>query len=316
MKNSADLKFDMRTHGDPKNPCVVHIGGSGTSMRGMTPLVEALAEQGLFVIDYNARDVCGTEAFKQCEALVPADKKLMAEVGGLFTGDGGMKIDSDFYAPYNWYDMADDVAAVMDANSVTKASIIGFGPGGTIAQVVMCRMPERVNSAVLCGSSYDTKHEKPVENKALKELMVAAASLTPESSKEERVAKGVPVLMGVFEASEGDPREAVFKKATEDDYDSGWVNKFGPMNPYTLLAWASFQKTHAEHVAKLKENKVPCLVVAGKRDPFVPYQQSEKVAANTGAATLKLHEHGHMLGPASSSPELLAAIADFIKEKS
>lgn len=314
MNNSADLKFDVRTYGNPENPCVISIVGTGASMNGMNTVVEGLAERGLFVINYNPRDVCGTDAFKQCEALVPAGQNLMEEMSGLFAADGGMNVDGDFYAPYNWYDMADDVAAVMDANDITKASIIGFSTGGTIAQVVMCRLTERLNCAVICSSGYDLlPSEKPFENKFIQESMAVAAMLTPESTKEERVETVLPLQKGLFEVSEGDPREAILRKAIEDDHDNGWVDTFGGMNPFSVLAWASFAKTHEEHTAKLKENKVPCLVVAGRSDPVVAYCQTEKLAANTGSALLEAHEHGHILGPAATNEVLLTTIAEFIK---
>lgn len=314
MQNSSSLKFDVRTYGDRTNPCVVSIVGTGASMNGMNTIVEGLAERGLYVINYNPRDVCGTEAFKQCEALVSADKNVMEEMGRLFTADGGVNVDGDFYAPYNWYDMADDVAAVMDANDITKASIIGFSTGGTIAQVAMCRLTERLNCAVVCSSGYDlVPSEKPFENERMQEAMAVSASLTPDSTREERVAKMLPMQKAMFEVSDGDPREAILRKGIEDDFDNGWVDTFGAANPFSMLAWASFAKCHEEHKVRLKENKVPCLVVAGRADPFVPFCQSEKLVANTGQTTFEAHEHGHILGPAESNANLLTTIAEFIK---
>eukprot|EP00438_Fugacium_kawagutii_P020701 Skav225257 [mRNA] locus=scaffold4099:14347:14616:+ [translate_table: standard] len=88
------------------------------------------------------------------------------------------------------------------------------------------------------------------------------------------------------------------------------------MNPFSTLAWASAAKSHEQHVAMLEANKVPCLIVAGKKDPLVPYIQSEMLAEKTGRSTVKTHDHGHILGPASSRSALLDDIADFIKTHS
>jgi pimeloyl-ACP methyl ester carboxylesterase len=317
MSNSTGLKFDIRTYGVPENPCAISIVGTGASMNGMNTIVRGLAQHGLFVINYNPRDVCGTDAFKQCDALVPTDKNLTDELGSVFTADGDVTLDGDIYAPYNWYDLADDVAAVMDANNVSKASIIGFSTGGGIAQVAMCRMPERLSCAIICSSAYDTvPSEKPFQNASLEALIAASATLTPESTKAERVERLLPVQKAMFEICDGDPREATLREAIEDDHDNGWVDKFGGMNPFSILAWASFAKTHEEHTARLKENTVPCLIIAGKSDPFVPFCQSEKLAANTGSSTFEPHEHGHILGPAVSSDAMLTTIASFIKEHS
>ncbi|CAJ1341668.1 unnamed protein product [Effrenium voratum] len=226
-------------------------------------------------------------------------------------------IETDFYVPYNWYDMVDDVAQVMDAQKVSKASIIGFSTGGGIAQVAMCRLQERLSSAVICSSVYDlTPSENPLENPALKENMAKVATLTPESSKEERVEMHLPFFKTLFEVSEGDPREDILRKAIVDDCEKGWVDVFGGMNPFSTLAWAGFAKTHEEHKARLRENKVPCLVVAGKSDPLIPFRDVEKLAANTGSAAFLAHENGHILGPATSNAEMLNAIADFIRSNS
>eukprot|EP00913_Durusdinium_trenchii_P006519 g6123.t1 len=170
MKNSKALQFDVRLHGDPAKPCVISIVGTGASMNMMMPIVEGLVARDLFVINYNPRDVCGTEVFKQMEAMVPEDKNLMEEMGKVFSATGGINLDSDFYAPYNWYDLADDVAAIMDHHNIAKASIIGFSTGGVIAQVTMCRLKDRLNSAVICSSSYEVvPSQAPFENPALQE---------------------------------------------------------------------------------------------------------------------------------------------------
>jgi len=317
MNNSGSLKFDIRTCGDPANPCVVSIVGTGASMNAMNTVVEGLAERGLFVINFNPRDVCGTEAFKQCEALVPEDKNLMEILGSLFTEDGTLNVDADFYAPYNYFDMADDIAAVMDASGVARASIIGFSTGGVMAQVALCRLKERLNCAVIGCTAYDVMPESnPLKTTAVQELMAVAGTVTPQTPKEERVEKLLPSQKALFEVLDGDPREAIIRKGIEDDFDNGWMDTFGGMNPFSTLAWASWAKTHEEHRAQLRANTVPCLIVHGKNDPIQHYSQGEKLAANIGKAMLELHEHGHILGPALSNDVLMNTISEFIRGRS
>jgi len=315
MKNSVDLKLDMRTYGDPSNPCVISIVGTGASMNSMNPIVEGLAERGLFVINFNPRDVCGTEAFRQCEALVPADMNLMEVMGTLFGADGSFNRNGLLCA-LQLVRYGGRCCAGHGRSEGVKG-IIGFSTGGGIAQVAMCRLQERLSSAVICSSVYDlTPSENPLENPALKENMAKVATLTPESSKEERVEMHLPFFKTLFEVSEGDPREDILRKAIVDDCEKGWVDVFGGMNPFSTLAWAGFAKTHEEHKARLRENKVPCLVVAGKSDPLIPFRDVEKLAANTGSAAFLAHENGHILGPATSNAEMLNAIADFIRSNS
>jgi len=315
--NSKDLNFDVRRFGDPANPCVISIVSTGASMNGMNPIVEGLAERGLYVINFNPRDSCGTTAFKQCQDLVPKDQNLMEVLGAIFKEDGSVDPSAEFAAPFNWHDMADDVAAIMDKEKIEKASIIGFSTGGSLGQVMMCRLKDRLHCAVLCSSGYEKmpSQSNPVESDIVKELMAKAATVTPESAKEDRVAAILPGLMAMWEVSEGDPWEAVLRKGIEDDCDNGWMDSFGGMNPYSILAWASFTKFHDQHLEELRSNKVPCLVVVGKKDPIVPHQQSEMLAANTGAAELMTHDYGHLLGPKENSAQMLDKIAAFIKEQ-
>lgn len=49
--------------------------------------------------------------------------------------------------------MAEDVAAVLDALEITRASIIGFSDGGNVAIHFALRYPERINKLVLAGAN-------------------------------------------------------------------------------------------------------------------------------------------------------------------
>ena len=146
--------------------------------------------------------------------------------------------------------------------------------------------------------------------------MTAAAAISPESSKEQRLKVLLPSQMAMYEIAEGEAWQAILQKAIEDDYEKGWMDIYGGMNPFSTLAWASSAKWHEEHVHMLEQNKVPCLVVAGKSDPLVPYAQSKMLAEKTGSAILESHEYGHILGPESCRLVLLDKIADFIKTHS
>ena len=138
-------------------------------MNMMMPIVQGLVARDLLVVNYNPRDVCGTEVFKQMEAMVSEDKNLTEEMGKVFSATGGINLDSDFYAPYNWYDLTVDVAAIMD-HHIAKASIIGFSTGGVIAQVTShdvsvegsshfrCDLQQFIRSGSIAGTELRTLH--------------------------------------------------------------------------------------------------------------------------------------------------------------
>jgi len=54
-------------------------------------------------------------------------------------------------APYTIADMADDVAALMDALDITRAHLLGLSMGGMIAQQFALRYANRLNRLVLSG---------------------------------------------------------------------------------------------------------------------------------------------------------------------
>lgn len=55
--------------------------------------------------------------------------------------------------PYTLDELADDVIAVMDSQSITKAHWVGLSVGGMIGQSLLLRYPERFISAVLCDTA-------------------------------------------------------------------------------------------------------------------------------------------------------------------
>ena len=57
------------------------------------------------------------------------------------------------HGPYDIFTMASDVTAVMDAEGISSAHIVGYSLGGVLAQVIAVRSPERVRSLVLASSA-------------------------------------------------------------------------------------------------------------------------------------------------------------------
>lgn len=58
---------------------------------------------------------------------------------------------------YDLLTMADDVIAVLDAEGIDAAHVVGYSLGGTLAQVLAARNPERVRSLVLAATACRVK---------------------------------------------------------------------------------------------------------------------------------------------------------------
>jgi len=366
MSGSSDLlkeqwklgpeQTNVRAYGNPKNPCVISIVGTGATMNSMAPVLEDLADLGLYVVNFNPRDACGTGPFSIIKEKLendPAtkDKDLMQEMMKLFGEDGSIKVDSDFYAPYNWYDMAEDVRAVMDVNGIGKASIIGISTAGATSQLIMAHLSDRLNSAIICSSGFDLcpTGAAPADNPDLAAAMAAAATLTPDSDVEERVNKMLPMSLNMWEVTRGrgDPWEGKLRQAIKEDHKHGWLDAFGGMNPFSTLAWASIVKGGGTHQEAMKNCLVPCLIIGGQSDPINAFAGTQKfydhmkqAAAERGlkeADTRELkqgakvyamkdgerevlqfmvHDGGHILGPRSTRTDLILGIVDFVKNNS
>jgi len=61
------------------------------------------------------------------------------------------------HGPYDVFTMAADVAAVLDAEGIESAHIMGYSLGGVLAQVLGVRSPERVRSLVLASTACRVK---------------------------------------------------------------------------------------------------------------------------------------------------------------
>lgn len=56
-------------------------------------------------------------------------------------------------APFTIQQFAEDLRCFMDANSLEKASLLGFSDGGNIALAFALKYPDRVEKLILCGAN-------------------------------------------------------------------------------------------------------------------------------------------------------------------
>eukprot|EP00812_Abedinium_dasypus_P003540 NODE_1436_length_1141_cov_369.690608.p1 GENE.NODE_1436_length_1141_cov_369.690608~~NODE_1436_length_1141_cov_369.690608.p1 ORF type:complete len:318 (-),score=76.95 NODE_1436_length_1141_cov_369.690608:99-1052(-) len=307
------IPFETRTFGDPKNPAMVIVVGTGASMNN--GLIEKqLEERGFFVITYNQRDVIGGAMEKLWDGDKTEDD-WNAEMGKAFD-----PAKPGFEAAYDWNDQADDFGRVLDQYGIEKAHVIGFSTGGTIAQIIMTRLPQRVLTAILGSSGFrmdGAPFESPEAAEFLK-VMGEAPALSAEMTREDFVKRQVMILGHMMEfKGEADPRCEYLKTMAGEDFDKGWFDKAGVGNPRSALAYAKWLANGGEEArnAALEVNTVPSLILHGRNDPIVPFVNSEELHRHTKSSTFYPHEYGHILGPAPTQEVLLNVIEDFAKTR-
>lgn len=126
--HAQELYFWTETFGNPKDPALVLIIGSGgQGLLWPQAFCEKLAKKGLYVIRYDNRDV-------------------------------GLSSAIDYKkTPYTLLDMAKDVNLILEGYGIKKAHIVGASMGGQVGMLFAAHFPEKTKSLTLCVTSPDMR---------------------------------------------------------------------------------------------------------------------------------------------------------------
>jgi pimeloyl-ACP methyl ester carboxylesterase len=127
--HNGDCTLFYETFGDRTQPALLLVNGLGSQcINYRTNWCEMFAAKGLYVIRFDNRDVGLSTHFANAPVR-----------------DKGQR--------YELADMADDCIAVLDAEGIDRAHIMGLSMGGMIVQTVAINHPERVLSLTSVMSS-------------------------------------------------------------------------------------------------------------------------------------------------------------------
>ncbi|ESX47037.1 alpha/beta fold hydrolase [Mesorhizobium sp. C416B] len=261
MTRAAAPEIVSQTFGNPSDPTVLLIMGAMASMLwGPEALCKKLAGEGRFVIRYDNRDTGLSTKYA--------------------TGE----------PPYTFDDMADDAVRVLDGCGIGKAHVVGMSMGGTIAQRLALRHPSRVITLTVISSSpvgIDTSH-LPGTTEADMEHSADGAKV--DWSDRHQVI-GFVVKDARAIASTAHPfDEKAMRAFVQQDYDrSGGF----------LSATNHFMLKSCEDLkGRLREIKVPLLVIHGTSDPIFPVEHGAALAdAVAGGRLVRVEGGGHELHP-------------------
>jgi pimeloyl-ACP methyl ester carboxylesterase len=134
---------------------------------------------------------------------------------------------TDIDRPITYPNLADDVAAFMDAAGLEKADVFGYSMGGQAALMLAIRHPEKVNRLVAASVSYDLRGWQPEFTAFIPQMTVEGMLQLPWFKEQADRKPGFPELIRKLIQLEKEP-----------------------------LAWE----------AEVRALKVPVLVIAGDAD--------------------------------------------------
>ncbi len=181
--------------------------------------------------------------------------------------------------PYTTALLAEDTAALLDHVGFPSAHVIGVSMGGMIAQELVLRHPQKVRSLVLGCTTPGGPHSVRLEDRAL-----GRAYATEDLSPEER---GRALAEAAF--TEGYLREhpEVVSAMIE-------ARRQRPLDPQALSRRLEAALAHDTY-GRLGEISCPVLVLTGKNDALISWENSRILAERIpGAKLVLLEPAGHV----------------------
>ena len=289
--NGITINYEDRGPADGK-PLLLVNGYTSTMMSWPLALMDGLKARGFRVIRYDNRDVGKTEKLKGIPNMGDVVKALKA----------GTKAD----IPYQLSDMAADGMGLLDALGIKRAHIMGISMGGMIVQSMAINHPEKIISATSIMSSTGN----PDLPKASDEAMVALQE-RPASTDRETVLRHNMKGRRVYQSPAYPMSDEALYQKCATEYDHMYYPEGATRQYAAIIADGS-------RVDRLKNVRLPFLVIHGRADPLVPVEGGIDTAKHVAGAKLELIDGmGHDL-PVELCPryvELIADLADGAERK-
>jgi pimeloyl-ACP methyl ester carboxylesterase len=201
-------------------------------------------------------------------------------------------------APFTMRDLAEDLAALLEALQVKKAHVLGASFGGFVAQEFALAHTERTRSLILCCTSYGGAGHRPPSAETL-----AAIASTKGLNTEERVRENLLLAFSPrFIEEHPQEVERVISLRAENDV---------PEYAYLRQLQAAVAFDAAARVGRIT---APTLVITGNADAIVPHENSLNLAAAIPGSTLCVVEGGSHTFFIERPEEFNRAVFEFIEQ--
>ena len=273
------VEIVYETIGDPTDPALLLVMGLGTQLiHWDTELCEQLAGRGFRVIRFDNRDAGRSTTIK---APAPPLARVLT----------GTRVR----APYLLDDMAADAFGLLDHLGVERAHVMGVSMGGMIAQTMAIGRPDRVLSLASIMSTTGNRRVGFPRLRGLSVLLRRAVR-----SRDAYVEQSVAIFRQI--GSPGfETDEARLRRQAAAAYDRGHHPAGTERQLAAIVA-------SGDRTARLRELRVPTVVIHGKEDPLIPFRAGVATTrAIPGSEFLAIPGMGHDL-PRQVWPRLVDAV--------
>jgi pimeloyl-ACP methyl ester carboxylesterase len=258
MIEANGVELCTEAFGDPANPPVLLIMGTGASMLWWEEgFCRMLAHGGRFAIRYDHRDT---------------GRSVTYEPGG---------------PEYTGADLIADAAGVLDAHELPAAHVVGVSAGGAFAQLLALEFPDRVLSLVLISTSPAVRVERtlpPPTEEFGRFASTAQVDWSDADSVIEYLVDYSRVLAGGRRRFDETAARDLMRREVERARD------FASRRNHDLIP------ENGRRRKPLSSIDVPTLVIHGTADPMFPIGHGEALAEEIpGAGLLRLEGAGHGL---------------------
>ncbi len=283
------IEIEVEISGPPAGPPLVIIQGYASQMTSWPDEYhQALAEAGLRVIRFDNRDA---GLGHKHHGIIPDMRAVSA----------AMKEGTKPPVPYTLNDMADDVAAMLDALDIQSAHISGASMGGMIAQLVAIRYPEKTRSLISLMST-TSDPSLPRSDPAAQEALMARPPAEDKDSVADHATKTRLII-----ASPGYPEDQAKVRAR---FAMNYDRSYYPQG--AIRQWAAVMAT-SPRTEQLKKLNTRALVMHGDADILIKPEAGRHTAECIRGAELKIVKGwGHNM-PSAAVPDIAGPIVDFIR---
>ena len=285
LPSGIDIEYD--TFGEPTDPALLLVMGYTAQMINWPDeLVQAIADEGLFVIRFDNRD-CGLSSKLDGQLVDP-----MVVLGAILSGDTVPPV------PYTLSDMAADGIGLLDHLGIERAHIAGASMGGMIVQTMAIDHPTRIASLTSIMSTVgDQRVGAPTAE-------ARTALLTPPPTERAEYIEA-SVRGKVWHSKRFYDADAI-KSLAAASFD----RSFYPEGSTRQLAAIYASGDRSPQLATLD---VPTLVIHGRDDTLISPEGGERTAELIpGSRFLLVSDMGHDL-PRPLWPVIVDAIAGNVR---